>query len=264
MRIPTAPTLANPDEDVRLKRFEFLCKQYEICSKYCLKLRQLESFEIIFLCDDSGSMSTILDDDSKDPFGKKKSRWDELCSIVSIVSEISAVLDPNGIDIYFLNRPAVRNIYSSIQVQEIFKCPPNGFTPILNALEYILSEKVAVLAEKKVLLILVTDGQPTTPQGEPNISEFKKWLKNKPKNLFLEIVACTDDVETMKYLDKIDNSIDNLDVVDDFISERKQIKKMRGKDFSFTFGDYIAKILLGSIDPELDELDESDKKCIIQ
>lgn len=41
----------------------------------------------------------------------------------------------------------------------------------------------------------------------------------------------------------------NLDVMDDYASERDEIQRIRGKNFPFSFGDYIAKALLGSMDP---------------
>lgn len=41
----------------------------------------------------------------------------------------------------------------------------------------------------------------------------------------------------------------NLDVVDDYRSERTEIQRTRGNNFPFSFGDYIVKALLGSIDP---------------
>ena len=73
------------------------------------KLRVLEDYETIIICDDSGSMSAIVDD-STGPLGKKKTRWDELCQTVSIITEIATALDPNGIDIYFLNRSPLHNV----------------------------------------------------------------------------------------------------------------------------------------------------------
>ena len=41
----------------------------------------------------------------------------------------------------------------------------------------------------------------------------------------------------------------NLDVMDDYRSERAEIQRTRGANFPFSFGDYIVKSLLGSIDP---------------
>lgn len=53
-------------------------------------------------------------------------------------------------------------------------------------------------------------------------------------------------------------------VVDDYQSERAQILKAQGSNFRFTYGDYLCKALLGSIDPEFDQLDEVKCKCNIQ
>jgi hypothetical protein len=80
-------------------------------------------------------------------------------------------------------------------------------------------------------------------------------------------VACTDDDEAVSYLNKWDRELDNLDVVDDYRSERKEVKAAQGSSFPFSFGDYVVKSLIGSIDPTLDNLDEKKKrkkKCVIQ
>lgn len=41
----------------------------------------------------------------------------------------------------------------------------------------------------------------------------------------------------MEYLNDWDKKISNLDVVDDYHSERQQILSIQGKDFPFSFGD---------------------------
>ena len=41
----------------------------------------------------------------------------------------------------------------------------------------------------------------------------------------------------MQYLNNWDKVIPNLDVVDDYRSEKKEIQMCRGNDFSFSFGD---------------------------
>ena len=47
-----------------------------------------------------------------------------------------------------------------------------------------------------------------------------------------------------------------------FISERLEVLRARGSNFRFTYGDYVVKILLGSVDKKIDNLDER-KKCVI-
>jgi len=36
-----------------------------------------------------------------------------------------------------------------------------------------------------------------------------------------------------------------------------EVKAVQGKDFSYTFGDHVVRLLLGPLCPELDKLDES-------
>ncbi len=65
----------------------------------------------------------------------------------------------------------------------------------------------------------------------------------------------------MDYLNNWDRNIPNLDVVDDYRSERVEIRKVKGQRYPFSFGDYVVKSLIGSIDPELDKLDERHSIC---
>ena len=59
---PLAPLnyerLATADE--RMQKFARLAGQYEISQTFASRLRQLEGFEIVFICDDSGSMGTTV------------------------------------------------------------------------------------------------------------------------------------------------------------------------------------------------------------
>lgn len=66
-RIPSAPlaenyngavysSLATADE--RMQKFAQIAARHEISHNFASRLRQLEGYEIVFLCDDSGSMAT--------------------------------------------------------------------------------------------------------------------------------------------------------------------------------------------------------------
>ena len=58
-------------------------------------------------------------------------------------------------------------------------------------------------------------------------------LVNKTVFLF----SFVDDEDSMEYLDDWDQTIPNLDVVQDYRSEKKQIIACQGKGFPFSFGD---------------------------
>jgi hypothetical protein len=67
----------------------------------------------------------------------------------------------------------------------------------------------------------------------------------------------------VSYLNDWDRLICNLDVIDDFRSEREEIKREKGSQARFSFGDYVVKSLIGSIDPTIDRLDEKSWCCNI-
>ena len=51
---------------------------------------------------------------------------DELKKIVFIVVDLASTLDPDGVDIYFLNREPIYNVRNSTELAKIFMIPPRG------------------------------------------------------------------------------------------------------------------------------------------
>ena len=49
---------------------------------------------------------------------------------------------------------------------------------------------------------------------------------------------------------------DKIDVVDDYESEYNDIMKRREVGYKFSYGDYIVKMLIGSLDKDEDRRDE--------
>ncbi len=84
--------------------FQELCGMYNINDYFAMKLRILEGYKIIVICDDSGSMDTPVTSPGSKAFEKLPTRWDELKNTVSIIVDIGAILDKNGVDVHFLNR----------------------------------------------------------------------------------------------------------------------------------------------------------------
>ena len=69
VRTPSAPfqsnyngalanTMTTPEE--RMQKFAQIAAQHEISHEFASRLRQLEGYEIVFICDDSGSMATAV------------------------------------------------------------------------------------------------------------------------------------------------------------------------------------------------------------
>ena len=50
----------------------------------------------------------------------------------------------------------------------------------------------------------------------------------------------------------------NVDINHDYKTQRNKIRERRAnRCYPFTYGDYVIKLIMGSIVPELDRLDES-------
>lgn len=254
-----------------LIRFREIAGRYEIRPDFCAKLRQLEDYEIIVIADDSGSMNTRVtvpipssiasaSAATAAAFAPSRTRWTELLEFCGIVSEIATVMDKDGIDIYFLNRPPIMNVThpANPHFQAAFAMSPTGTTPLVAALQNVIHTRCRT-SERKVLIIIATDGAPDG--GTAGIQEFIKTIKYRPKNTFVSILACTDDDDAISYLNRIDTIVPGVDVVDDYYSELKEVKRAQGQRYPFSYGDYVVKVLLGSIDSTMDRLDEKKGCC---
>jgi hypothetical protein len=241
----------------RMQRLAALAGQYEIRNDWVTRLRALENYDIVVIADDSGSMQTQVATPgvARGPYAPMQTRWTELRQTLSIVVELASALNDSGVDVFFLNRPPVMAARSAADIQPAFDFkPPQGFTPLTRVLSAVLAAKAN--SEKNLLIVIATDGQPTDDRGNVNIPAFINCLTSKGPRVAVQIMACTDDNNAIAYLDSVDRSVPRVDVSDDFFSERAEVLRAQGAKFHFTFGDYVVKALLGSIDPYFDALDD--------
>ena len=187
-------------------------------------------------------------------------RWDELKEVVNIVLEIATIYDSDGIDINFLNRNNYENIYNLETVKNILEDRPYGLTPLNKSLKMILDKYKDSI--KPVLIVIATDGIPTNDFGKQDIDSFKNTLIQKNHSKFyVSFLACSDQDQDINYLNYLDRKIPNVDTLDDYNSELIEVKNAQGKNFRYTFGDHIVRLLLGPLCPELDSLDEKKGGC---
>ena len=239
-----------------------MANQVSLRDSYKNHLKVLTGFRLIFICDDSTSMLKTLNYTNN-----KRRRWDELKETLTVLLDflsqesLQKIIKISESKVMFLNNEKDRSnfqIQSKAQIKEQiekqFSIEPLGQTPLTSCFKNAINSKKS---EEKLLVIILTDGRPTeTSKSESAaIQNFKTALENKDANTHVTIVACTDNAATMSYLNDWDNNIANLDVLDDYESEKKLVLAANDSKFEFTFSDYIGKILLGSIVPELDSLD---------
>ena len=225
-----------------------VCSHYEISTIFTEYLRQMIDYKIVIIADDSGSMKTLT--------SNNESRWNELYRFVHMIFSVTQIMVNNPLDIYFLNRPSILSVQSLESISNSFLMDPNGFTPIVPILKHVLQQPYYGYQGR--IIIIATDGEPTDQYNKVNITELYHSLMNdRTYNDYITFLACTDDDNAIGYLNKWDRQIPRVDVVDDYHSEKKEVLAVQGRRFSFTYGDYVVKTVMGCVVPELDKLDET-------
>lgn len=113
---------------------------------------------------------------------------------------------------------------------------------------------------KKYITLIITDGLPTNPvTREQDLSGFEAFLRRvrvPPAQFPITFALCTQDDLVVQFFNRLDEQLVALDVMTDFNSERTQVLQTQGPQSSYSYGDHIVKLLLGSSDADLDLLDE--------
>ena len=232
------------------QKVDKLLEKYEINPYFSEKLSILDDFEIVCILDDSGSMKTPLNDHTG-----HATRWDELKDVINTVMDVALVFDDDGIDAFFLNRTTLLNVTDHDTLNATMDDPPYGRTPLTRVTNSVFQRYAN--HDKKVLLIIATDGVPTTDHGYTDLDAFESCIRNRNSNQFyISFLACSDNNNEIGYLDRLDRQVPNVDTLDDYHSEKQQIQKIQGNDFHYNLQDHIVRLLLGPIYPEFDQLDE--------
>ncbi len=226
-----------------------ICRKYEIQPAMSKYLSRLADFEIVIVCDDSGSMMRPID-------GTQRTRLDELRSIIETIAEIGVIFDSNGVDIYFLNRPPVLNVTDPADIARAFEPPPSGFMPLAFVLNEVFQSELARRErDKKLLVFVATNGDQNEHVCE---LEYVMREKRRVETTFVAFLLCTDDPTSVEYLYEWDRTMPNVDVTNHFRAEREKIRRCHAqKNYPFSFGDYVVKVLVGAIVPQIDALNES-------
>lgn len=260
--IPTAPPKYEQLQNTpnRGALLEEISNEFEISNNYIEKMSSLSDYDIVFVIDDSGSMKTPICD------GQHSTRWDELKYITNIAIRLGVIFDVDGIDIRFLNRTGINNVTSYEQIDPLFKNQPYGRTPLTKVVGDIFLEYHD--NQNPILLVIATDGVPTNQSGYPDIQPFNTLITNKNHKFNISFLACSDQNDDIEYLNILDKNVPNVDTLDDYLSELKEVQKSQGANYKYSLGDHVARLLLGPICPELDCLDEhkvsrNRKKCNI-
>lgn len=258
-----------------MQAFDAVLKRFGVTIAEAADLRQLKAYDIVMIADDSGSMRR------EDPgMPAKSNRWTELEKSLRLIVSLGTCFDHDGLDIYFLNRGAIKGIKdpdtdaaSKAKLDKAFADPPARQTPLSKTLATVVSDRNAAvkanpaLKDKPVLLMIFTDGAPDegadvfgknleevlSGYGESN--EFGTSLKFR-----CQMMACTGNDEEIQWARDLDKKLKTMDFTDDYQMEKKEM--MKSKEFSdFTMGDWCLKAMLGAVDPKWD-IDKSKSQIV--
>jgi len=260
--MPPAPPNMPAEIDAAVQRYMY---QNEIKPNYLPSLRKLIDYDVVLVCDDSGSMNQ--------PAAMENpmiTRWTELKTSVNLVLQATAAFGKK-VDVYFLNRGVFRGITSFEQLAPAFALPPGGGTNTVRILNMVWQEKQITNALQRPLIVhLFTDGHPTNDWGNEDIFGMANWLQRRQaiQRTYFAVLLCTDDEEVVTAYRPFEyrlsgqlgwrgptTGIPGVDVTEDYRGESRDIRSIRGPQFRFSMGDYIVKCLVGCIDPSVHAVD---------
>jgi len=214
------------------------------------RLREYSSIRLVL--DDSGSMKAMINIYGQPP----TTRWSLLQQMVKEIFDLITIArGRNSIDVFLLNMlPGGMKVDSVDQLKGFYASGPNGTTPTLEVLRDIMTPEYMV-HEEGVLTLLITDGAPNC--GHQSFRTFLVDTQRRYPASYITVGLCTDDPATVnEYETALDNGVPHLDVMSAYEDEKREIRRIQGRRFGFTYADWTVKFLLGSRVTEWDSLDE--------
>lgn len=241
---------ANYNNDAQLLA---ACRAKGISPYFATQITRLREYSSIRLVlDDSGSMKAMLHVYGQAP----SSRWVLLQTMVKQIFDLMAIArGTEPVDVHFLNMLPQGMKAGSVDVLlPFFQRVPNGTTPTLEVMRDIMTPE-HMIHEEGVLTLLITDGAPNC--GHQAFRNFLLDAQRRYPASYITVGLCTDDPATIdEYESSLDNGVPHLDVMSAYEDERREIRRIQGRSFGFTYADWTVKFLLGSRVTEWDSLDE--------
>ncbi|KAJ9645045.1 hypothetical protein H2204_001507 [Knufia peltigerae] len=240
-----------------------LAAAWRINSEIASDIVKLALYDVVLYIDDSGSMQ----------FEENGERIDDLKLILSRVAFATSLFDDDGIQVRFMNSPdGGNNIRSEQQVTEmVARTRFSGLTPMGRELDNKILRPLVLQAarsgqlRKPVLVITITDGQPT---GESSgdvariIKNASDELSRNPRYgkgaLAFQFAQVGNDLKAREFLSKLDEEPTIGDIIDCTSNYEVEADEMSRANppVNLTPELWLIKLLLGSIDSSYDAKDE--------
>ena len=262
MNYSTAPPLASAAQEPLTPDIFFA--KHEINPRYRKFFDQIPRKTTVIIADDSGSMADFAD---KDNTASNTTRWDELRTALRIMIDAHAAYG-TAVHVYTINQGYVLNVMAFEQVAHLFDHAPAGSTNMIRVLGAVAKNHMNEDMGRDLVIHILTDGHPTDDRGYENMSELYNWIisrqyKNKT---FISVALCCDDrdVEALyRRLETGKNADLRVDVSMDYRGELVEIHRTHGFRYEFSYGSYIAKLLIGVFDPEIHRIDLPTGSCCV-
>lgn len=233
------------------------------------KLRR--SVECTIVVDNSGSTDEPLDPNQT----SSPSIYKEMEKLFNAIFGMMEKLDKNGVNLKFLNKcPKVILVENTAQqkgtdvASNLFKqhdSNGNGKTPLTVTLKSVVNEIINSNdydGSKKQELVILTDGK-----DDAGMDVFQSYIQNvhdKYPNFHISIVVVTLNKSIIDSYSDFDNTFrcatdgsKRIDVTFCYVTENERVKQ------KLSYGDYVAKILLGPIYKEIGDMNDSGSRSIV-
>ncbi|KAG9030370.1 COP9 signalosome (CSN) subunit [Tulasnella sp. JGI-2019a] len=220
-------------------------------------LEYLRRYDTVCVVDDSSSMEGRL--------------WLETREALAGIADVAARYDADGVDIHFLNDPAIgRNMKSGSQVKRLFdRVRPQGITPTGAKLEELLLDYITKLERAKdeaeatgdpailkmikpVNFLIITDGQPTDDPESVIVQAARRLDEGKfpLSQVGIQFVQIGTDREAAEALRELDDELASTHGVRDMVDTVPFSAGARAEGRVGT--DLLVKTLLGGINRRQD------------
>jgi hypothetical protein len=191
------------------QKVDILCQHWRVNREIGQDIVKLALFDIILYIDDSGSMA----------FEEGGERIADLKVILSRVAFAASLFDDDGVQVRFMNSPEQGNgIRNEQQVNDLVaRVKFSGLTPMGRELQakillpLVLGPARSGQLRKPVLIITITDGQPTDDKSTPTkevisdaVEELSRDRRYGKGAVSFQFAQVGNDLQAREFLAKLD------------------------------------------------------------
>ncbi len=239
--------------------FDDIAARWKISKELAYDLAPLALYDIVFYCDDSGSMA----------FEEDGERIEDLKFILSKVSDVVTKFDEDGLVVRFMNSNVNGDgIHNSAEVNSLVsQVNFSGMTPLGTNFDkkviqpLVLGQAGSNTMMKPILAIIITDGEPSgESRGKISsvISRAKETLCHTrfgPGALAVQIAQVGKDIGTQQFLATLDKDPVIGGMIDCTSYFELEAEEFSRKGVTLTPELWLLKMCVGAIDRQYDEAD---------